>query len=73
MEKKKLDDVQIKLRNQIEKLNDTITKLERINADILSDSQTLNKENIILKKVYLHSFHYTQYIKTYIYIITLAY
>ncbi|KYQ59924.1 hypothetical protein ALC60_01019 [Trachymyrmex zeteki] len=50
VEKKKLDDVQIKLRNQIEKLNDTITKLERINADILSDSQTLNKENIILKK-----------------------
>ncbi|XP_018044168.1 PREDICTED: uncharacterized protein PFB0765w-like [Atta colombica] len=50
VEKKKLDDVQVKLRNQIETLNDTITKLERINSDILSDSQTLNKENIILKK-----------------------
>ena len=56
MEKKKLDDVQVKLRNQIETLNDTITKLERINSDILLDSQTLNKENIILKKVNLHSF-----------------
>ncbi|KYM94991.1 hypothetical protein ALC62_14586 [Cyphomyrmex costatus] len=50
VEKRKLDDVQIKLRNQIETLNDTITKLERINSDILSDSQTLSKENIILKK-----------------------
>ncbi|KYN11633.1 hypothetical protein ALC57_16222 [Trachymyrmex cornetzi] len=50
VEKKKLDDVQVKLRNQIETLNDTITKLERINSDILSDSQTLSKENIILKK-----------------------
>ncbi|XP_018350880.1 PREDICTED: uncharacterized protein PFB0145c-like isoform X2 [Trachymyrmex septentrionalis] len=50
VEKKKLDDVQVKLRNQIETLNDTITKLERINSDILSDSQILSKENIILKK-----------------------
>jgi len=59
VEKKKLDDVQVKLRNQIETLNDTITKLERINSDILLDSQTLNKENIILKKVNLHSFCHT--------------
>ncbi|XP_011057952.1 PREDICTED: uncharacterized protein PFB0765w-like [Acromyrmex echinatior] len=50
VEKKKLDDVQVKLCNQIETLNDTITKLERVNSDILSDSQSLSKENIILKK-----------------------
>ncbi|XP_025996419.1 testis-expressed protein 9 [Solenopsis invicta] len=49
-EKKKLDDTQIKLWNQIEALNDTITKLERANSDTLSDFQALSNENIVLKK-----------------------
>ncbi|XP_071553436.1 testis-expressed protein 9 [Temnothorax nylanderi] len=50
VEKKKLDDAQIKLRNQIETLNDTVTKLERVNSDTLSDYQALSNENIVLKK-----------------------
>lgn len=50
MEKKKLDDGQIKLRNQIEMLNDTITKLDRVNSDTLSDYQALSNENTTLKK-----------------------
>jgi len=54
VDKKKLEDVQIKLRNQIETLNDTITKLERVNSDTLSDYQALSNENIVLKKVLLH-------------------
>ncbi|XP_077268820.1 testis-expressed protein 9 [Temnothorax americanus] len=50
VEKKKLDDAQIKLRNQIETLNDTVAKLERVNSDTLSDYQALSNENIVLKK-----------------------
>lgn len=50
VEKKKLDDVQIKLCNQIETLNDTVTKLERVNSNTLSDYQALNNENIVLKR-----------------------
>ncbi|XP_011640374.1 uncharacterized protein LOC105429233 [Pogonomyrmex barbatus] len=50
VEKKKLEDIQIKLRNQTETLNDTITKLENLNSDVLSDCQVLKNENTTLKK-----------------------
>ncbi|XP_011874294.1 PREDICTED: testis-expressed sequence 9 protein [Vollenhovia emeryi] len=50
VERKKLDDVQVKLRSQIGTLNDTVTKLERVNSDTLLDYQALNNENIVLKK-----------------------
>jgi len=58
VEKKKLDDVQTKLCNQIETLNDTITKLECVNSDTLSDYQVLSNENTVLKKVLLYPFCY---------------
>lgn len=51
VENKKQSDAQVKLRNQIEILNDTITKLENINSDTLSNCQALNSENVALKKV----------------------
>ncbi|GAB1862395.1 Testis-expressed sequence 9 protein [Camponotus japonicus] len=47
---KKLDDIQIKLHNQIGTLNDTITKLENKNSDAISNCQALNSENTFLKK-----------------------
>ncbi|KMQ89683.1 testis-expressed sequence 9 protein [Lasius niger] len=47
---KKLDDIQVKLHNQIGTLNDTITKLENINSDTVSNCQTLGNENVALKK-----------------------
>jgi len=50
VEKKKLDDIQVKLSNQIKMLNNTITKLESINSDTLSEYQALSNENIVLKK-----------------------
>ncbi|XP_012538345.1 intracellular protein transport protein USO1 isoform X3 [Monomorium pharaonis] len=50
IEKKKLNNTQIKLWNQIEVLNDTITKLEHANSDTLLDYQALSNENIVLKK-----------------------
>ncbi|KAL0106481.1 hypothetical protein PUN28_016293 [Cardiocondyla obscurior] len=49
-EKKKLEGTQIKLHHQVETLNDTITKLENVNSDTLSNYQTLNNENVNLKK-----------------------
>lgn len=58
VEKKKLDDIHIKLRNQIETLNDRIAKLECINSDTLSDYQVLSNENIVLKKVFFTFFCY---------------
>ncbi|XP_029172382.1 dynactin, 150 kDa isoform [Nylanderia fulva] len=47
---KKLDDIQVKLHNQMETLNDTIAKLENINSDTVSNCQVLNNENVSLKK-----------------------
>ncbi|XP_012220862.2 testis-expressed protein 9 [Linepithema humile] len=49
-ENKKLEDAQVKLYNQIATLKDTITKLENIKFDALSSCQTLNNENVVLKK-----------------------
>jgi len=51
---KKLDDIQIKLHNQIGTLNDTITKLENKNSDAILNCQTLNSENTSLKKVFIY-------------------
>ncbi|XP_029665606.1 GRIP and coiled-coil domain-containing protein PFC0235w isoform X2 [Formica exsecta] len=48
--KKKLDDIQVKLHNQIGTLNDTITKLENRNSDTISNCQALSNENVALKK-----------------------
>lgn len=50
VENKKLDEIQVKLRNQIGSLNDTVTKLECTNSDALSRYQALNNENIALRK-----------------------
>lgn len=47
---KKLDDIQVKLHNQIGTLNDTITKLENTNSDAVSNCQALSNENVSLKK-----------------------
>lgn len=51
---KKLDDIQVKLHNQIGTLNDTITKLENTNSDAVSNCQALSNENVSLKKVFLY-------------------
>lgn len=53
IENKKYNDTQVKLHNQIETLNDTITKLENINSDTLLNYQALNNENTALKKVFI--------------------
>lgn len=61
---KKLDEIQVKLHNQIGSLNDTIVKLEGTNCDILSKYQAVNNENIVLKKVFLY-FYYNAYVYIY--------
>lgn len=58
MRKKKLDDIQVKLHNQIGTLNDTITKLENRNSDTISNCQALSNENVALKKVFLSLLQY---------------
>ncbi|XP_050463284.1 testis-expressed protein 9 [Cataglyphis hispanica] len=49
-QKKKLDDIQVRLHNQIGTLNDTIAKLENRNSDTISNCQVLSNENVALKK-----------------------
>lgn len=50
MKNKKLDNIQVKLHNQIGTLNDTITKLENTNSDAVSNCQALSNENVSFKK-----------------------
>lgn len=43
--------IEIKLKAEIESLKETITKLENTNKELHCQSQALNTENSILKKV----------------------
>ena len=48
--------VEIKLKTEIESLRETIAKLENSNKELQYQSQTLNTENSVLKKVCIFFF-----------------